>query len=66
LGICSKASPSALAATKALMNRTVGMGWREALAIAAEANAGQRVSPQCRRGVRSFLETKKTPDWLED
>ncbi|MEN8165080.1 MAG: enoyl-CoA hydratase/isomerase family protein, partial [Acidobacteriota bacterium] len=39
LGICSKASPSALAATKALMNRTVGMGWREALAVAAEANA---------------------------
>ena len=66
LGICRKASPSALAATKALMNRTVGMGWREALAVAAEANADQRMDPECLRGVRSFLETKKTPDWLKD
>ncbi len=66
LSICRKASPAALAATKALMNRTVGTDWREALAVAAEANAKQRVDPQCRRGVRSFLETKKTPDWLED
>ena len=66
LSICRKASPAALASTKALMNRTVGMGWREALAVAAEANAGQRVHPECRRGVRFFLETKSTPDWLED
>lgn len=65
LSICSKASPSALAATKALMNRTIGMGWREALALAAEANAEQRVHPECQRGVRAFLETKKTPDWLK-
>ncbi|RLE27584.1 MAG: hypothetical protein DRJ65_02405 [Acidobacteria bacterium] len=65
LSICRKASPAALAATKALMNRVVGMDWREALAVAAEANAEQRMHPECRRGVRSFLETKKTPDWLD-
>lgn len=62
--ISAKASPSALAATKALLNQTVGIGWREALDAAAEANVRQRMHPECRRGVRAFLETKKTPDWL--
>jgi len=64
LSICRKASPSALAATKTLMNDSVGMGWREALRVAAEANVEQRMHHECRRGVRSFLETKATPDWL--
>lgn len=62
--ICAKASPSALAATKELLNETVGLGWREALANAAEANVRQRQHPECQRGVRAFLETKSTPDWL--
>lgn len=66
LEICSKASPAALAATKALLNETVGMEWRQALGAAAAANARQRLHPECRRGVRSFLETKSTPDWLEN
>ena len=65
LSICRKASPSALAATKALLNETVGLGWREALTVAAQANVEQRMHPECRRGVRTFLETKDTPDWLE-
>jgi methylglutaconyl-CoA hydratase len=64
--ICAKASPSALAATKALLNETVGLGWREAMAKAADANVRQRLHPECRRGVRAFLETKKTPDWLDE
>ena len=64
--VCAKASPSALAATKALLNETVGLGWQEAMALAAEANVQQRMHPECRRGVRAFLETKETPDWLED
>ena len=64
--VCAKASPSALAATKALLNETVGLGWQEAMAAAAEANVRQRMHPECRRGVRAFLETKKTPDWLDD
>lgn len=62
--VCSKASPAALAATKALLNETVGLGWREALQVAAEANIAQRRSPDCVRGVRAFLETKTTPNWL--
>ncbi len=62
--IAHKASPAALAATKALLNQSVGRGWRESLAIAAAANAEQRRHPECRRGVRTFLATKKTPDWL--
>lgn len=64
--VCAKASPSALAATKALLNDTVGLGWQEAIATATEANVRQRMHPECRRGVRSFLETKRTPDWLDD
>jgi methylglutaconyl-CoA hydratase len=62
--VAAKASPSALAATKALLNETVGLGWREALAIAAEFNVRQRSHPDCRKGVRSFLERGNTPDWL--
>ena len=64
--VCAKASPSALAATKALLNETVGLGWREALAVAAEANVHQRGEADCRRGVRTFLDSKTTPDWLVD
>ena len=64
--VCVKASPSALAATKALLNETVGRGWRDALETAAEANVRQRMDPECARGVRTFLESKTTPDWLDD
>jgi len=64
--VCAKASGSALAATKALLNETVGLGWREALHVAAEANVRQRMEPECARGVRTFVETKTTPDWLDD
>jgi methylglutaconyl-CoA hydratase len=62
--IAAKASPSALAATKALLNETVGLGWREALAVAVEFNLRQRSHPECRTGVRSFLESGGTPNWL--
>ncbi len=64
LDLCSRASPAALAATKELLNRTVGLPWREALSLAAEVNARQRLHPECRRGVAAFLETGSTPDWL--
>ena len=65
LRIARKASPAALAATKRLLNQVVGRGWREALEIAAAANVAQRQHPECRRGMRSFLEAKSTPDWLD-
>ena len=61
-----KASPSALRETKRLLNESVGSDWRQALASAAEANARQRLHEECRRGVQSFLEQKKTPDWVAD
>lgn len=63
--IARKASPSALAATKRLLNQVVGLGWREALHVAADANVRQRSEPDCGRGVRSFLDHRTTPDWLE-
>ncbi len=66
LELCRRGSPSAIAATKRLLLATAGMGWREALAAAAKVNADQRRHPECRRGVRSFLEVKATPDWLEE
>ena len=64
--VCAKASPAALAATKALLNDVAGLGWREALEVAAAANVAQRMHPECARGVRSFLELRTTPDWLDD
>lgn len=64
--VCAKASPSALTATKELLNETVGLGWREALDAAAAANIRQRTHPECARGVRAFLAAKKTPDWLDE
>lgn len=61
--IAAKAAPSAITATKRLLNDIVGVGWREALSRAAEVNVEQRLHPECRRGVRAFLERKVTPDW---
>lgn len=66
LSICRKASPAAIAATKRFLNDTVYPGWRKALAAAAEANALQRRHPECRLGVRTFLDHKRTPDWLDE
>ena len=63
--IAKKCSPAAIAATKQLLNETAGMDWREALAHAAEVNAMHRLHPECVRGVKTFLEEKRTPDWLE-
>jgi methylglutaconyl-CoA hydratase len=64
--IAHRSSAAALAATKKLLNVTVGMGWRDALMAASRANVQQRRHPDCRHGVRVFLATKSTPDWLAD
>jgi methylglutaconyl-CoA hydratase len=64
--VTAKASPSALAATKRLLNEVVGLGWREALEVAAAANVRQRAEPDCQRGVRAFLASKTTPDWSSE
>ena len=66
VAIAHKTSPAAIAVTKRLLNETAGMDWREALAHAAEVNASHRMHPECIRGVKTFLEDKRTPDWLED
>lgn len=63
--IARKCSPAAIAATKKLLNETAGMDWRQALTHAAEVNASHRLHPECVRGVKTFLEEKRTPDWLE-
>ena len=63
--IARKCSPAAVAATKKLLNETAGMNWREALTHAGEVNASHRMHPECVRGVKHFLEHKKTPDWLK-
>lgn len=64
--LARKCSPAAIAATKRLLNETAGMDWRSALAHAAEVNAVHRLHPECVRGVKTFLEEKRTPNWLED
>jgi methylglutaconyl-CoA hydratase len=64
--IARKSSAAALAATKRLLNLSVGMGWRDALMAASRANVQQRRHPDCRHGVRTFLATKSTPDWLAE
>jgi enoyl-CoA hydratase/carnithine racemase len=61
-----KASPAAVAATKKLLAETAGMDWREALSHAAAVNASHRLHPECVRGVMTFLEHKRTPDWLNE
>ncbi len=66
LSVCRAAAPSAIATTKALLNGTVGLEWRRALEVAAEVNVRQRGETECLRGVRTFLDTKSTPDWLEE
>lgn len=66
LEISHKASPAAFAATKRLLNDSIGLEWREALNRAAEANVEQRSHPECLHGVSYFLEHKSTPDWLEE
>ena len=64
--IAHRSSAAALAATKKLLNISVGMAWRDALMAASRANVQQRRHPDCRHGVRTFLATKSTPDWLAD
>jgi methylglutaconyl-CoA hydratase len=66
VSVARKCSPAAIAATKELLNATAGMEWRDALAHAAEVNAEHRLHPECVRGVSTFLEEKRTPDWLEE
>lgn len=64
LAVARKAAGSAITATKRLLNEIVGMDWRAALAAGSRANVQQRRTSECSRGVRAFLASKSTPDWL--
>jgi methylglutaconyl-CoA hydratase len=64
--LASKGAPSAIAATKRLLNDIVGLSWRGALDVAAASNLDQRLHSECRRGVKHFLDQRSTPDWLDD
>ncbi len=56
------ASPSGVAATKALFARVVQSGYDATLEMTAEAIAAQRTSAEGQEGLRAFLE-KRPPTW---
>jgi methylglutaconyl-CoA hydratase len=56
------ASPSGLAASKALIPQVWGRTARDAMALTADAIAAQRVSAEGQEGLRAFLE-KRQPRW---
>jgi methylglutaconyl-CoA hydratase len=58
------ASPSAIAAAKALIPRVWGRSPADAMTITAEAIASQRVSPEGQEGLTAFLEKRK-PRWTD-
>jgi methylglutaconyl-CoA hydratase len=58
------ASPSGLAASKALIPRVWGRRPKDAMAITTEAIAAQRVSPEGQDGLRAFL-SKRKPGWAQ-
>jgi methylglutaconyl-CoA hydratase len=61
--VLEKASSQSIALSKRLMLDIVGLPLAEAMDRAAEVNAAARSTPDCRRGIDTFLETKKTPNW---
>lgn len=62
-GILERASSESIARTKRLLLGVYGLPLAEALERATEANAQARGSDDCRRGIETFLETKKPPRW---
>jgi methylglutaconyl-CoA hydratase len=56
------ASPSGLAASKALIPQVWGRTARDAMALTVDAIAAQRVSAEGQEGLRAFLE-KRQPRW---
>jgi methylglutaconyl-CoA hydratase len=61
--VLEKASSQSIAMSKRLMLDIVGLPLAEAMDRAAEVNAAARATADCRRGIDTFLETKKTPNW---
>lgn len=61
--ILRQASSESIARTKRLMLDVLGRPLDERLTLAAEVNAAARSTDDCKRGVATFLATKKSPDW---
>ncbi len=61
--ILSKASSESIARTKRMLLAVLGRDLDERFDIAAEENAQSRLTEDCRIGVGTFLETKKSPNW---
>ncbi len=61
--VLTRASSSSIALTKRLLLDALGRPLADALERAAEINAAARATPDCKRGIATFLETKKPPDW---
>ena len=61
--ILETGSSESIARTKRLLLDVLGRSLGEALQHAAEANAAARATEDCKRGIATFLETKKPPRW---
>lgn len=56
-------SSESIARTKRLLLDVLGRPLGDALKHAAEVNAASRATEDCKRGIATFLETKKPPKW---
>ena len=56
-------SSESIARTKRLLLDVIGRPLGEAMTLAAEVNAASRATDDCKRGIATFLETKKPPKW---
>lgn len=63
VAVLENGSSSSIAATKRLLLAAHGRPLDEALSIAAEVNAAQRASDDCRRGIAHVLDHKRPPTW---
>lgn len=61
--ILETGSSESIARTKRLLLDVLGRPLAGALRHAAEANAAARATGDCKRGIATFLETKKPPKW---
>ncbi|HEX6861803.1 MAG TPA: enoyl-CoA hydratase-related protein, partial [Thermoanaerobaculia bacterium] len=61
--ILETGSSESIARTKRLLLDVIGRPLGDALQHAAETNAASRATEDCRRGIATFLETKKPPKW---
>jgi methylglutaconyl-CoA hydratase len=61
--ILETGSSESIARTKRLLLDVIGRPLGEAMTLAAEVNAASRATDDCKRGIATFLETKKPPKW---